>query len=178
MSFRAHVFLHAHFSLSSQSATPPYEALLARLEVARPQADALRVEVEDLEAREGYLKRPFDKAYEEDDPEASFVAQSRESGSTRKDGDKSGHSNASSISSDDSKQRKAAAASLERVRAKGVPNLTERESSRFFLLAHLLDYLVSQEQFDLHMKCFYDLTGSSGQVVRNLHALVYNKQAQ
>lgn len=114
------------------------------------------------------MKRLFERAYDEDDPEATFVAQSRENELKNTNANSSNSvSSLGSSSSDDSKQRRAAAASMERVRAKGVPCLTERESSRFFLLAHLLDYLVSQEQFDLHMKCFYDLTGSSGQVVRD-----------
>mmetsp|Transcript_21014 Transcript_21014/g.24838 ORF Transcript_21014/g.24838 Transcript_21014/m.24838 type:complete len:716 (+) Transcript_21014:82-2229(+) len=46
-----------------------------------------------------------------------------------------------------------------------IPSLPERDASKFFLLAHMLDYLCDTQSFDLHGKVFYDLTGSSGMIV-------------
>lgn len=58
----------------------------------------------------------------------------------------------------------AAALSAFRLRPRGVPAVSEREASRFFLLAHMLNHLMCIEQYDVHGKVFYDLTGSHGQV--------------
>jgi hypothetical protein len=146
------------------SAVPSRVAILARLKAARPATAELRDVVAQLEGERAYLLRLFDRAYDDHDPEATDTGAGAKPKAAAAAGVGGGGGGGEA-------QKQDQAALMSAMKASGpkqVPAMNEREASRFFLLNHMLTHLHHLEQYDMHGKVFYDLTGSHGQVKHGL----------